>query len=76
MSRKLSLSTAALCAAVLALPLLPPPSQATSAKEPKKSQRTIQDQPRTSPMDEVVFYPFVGDASHLGSGAAPMQAPQ
>jgi hypothetical protein len=74
MSRKLSISTAALCAAVLALPLLPKPPHATSAKEPKQSHRATQDSPRVSPMDEVVFYPFFGGASTLGSRPAPESA--
>jgi hypothetical protein len=74
MSRKLSLSAAALSAALLALPLLPKPPQATSAKEPKQSLRTTQGQPRVSPLDEVVFYPFVGDAAILQTRAAPESA--
>ncbi len=76
MSRKLSLSTAALSAALLALPLLAKPPHATSDKEPKQSLRATQDSPRTSPMDQVVFYPFVGDASHLDSRPGPMSAPK
>jgi hypothetical protein len=76
MSRKLSLSTAALCAAVLALPLLAPPSHAKPAKEPKKSYGATQEQPNISPMNEVVFYPFIGDAAIMQNGASPSQAPK
>jgi hypothetical protein len=76
MSRKLSLSTAALSAALLALSLLPKPPHATSDKEPKQSYRTTQGQPRISPMDETVFYPFVGDASILQNRVAAASAPK
>jgi len=76
MSRKLSLSTAALSAALLALPLIAKPPHATSAKEPNQSYRATQDQPRISPMDQVVFYPFVGDASILQNRVAAASAPK
>jgi hypothetical protein len=76
MSHKLSLSTAALCAALLAIPLLPPPSDTTSAKRQKQPHHPTQDPPRISVRDSTVFTPVFGNASEQGSGPAALRRAQ
>jgi hypothetical protein len=73
MSRKLSLSTAALCAALLAIWLLPPPSDSTSTKRQAKSHHPTEGPRQPSPMDGAVFYPSVGAA--LIPGRTPVPVP-
>jgi len=60
MSRKLSLSTAALCAALLVIPLLPPPSDSTSMKRHSKSHSPTEGPRQPTGMDGTAFDPSVG----------------
>jgi hypothetical protein len=73
MSRKLSLSTAALCAALLAIPLLPPPSDSTSMKRQTKSHRPTEGPRQPTPMNGTASYPSVGGA--LIPGRTPVPVP-
>jgi hypothetical protein len=73
MSRKLSLSTAAFCAALLALPLLPPPSDSTSTKRQTKSHRPTEGPRQPTSIDGAALYPSVGGA--LIPGRIPVPVP-
>jgi len=72
MSRKPSLSTAALCAALLAIPLLPPPSDSTSTKRQTKSHHPTEGPRQLTPVDGA-FYPSGGGA--LIPGRTPVPVP-
>jgi len=72
MSRKLSLSTASLCAALLALPLLPPASDSTSMKRQTKSHRATEGPRQPTPMEGTVFDPSVGGAFIPGRTPLPV----
>lgn len=69
MSPKLSLSTAALCSALFAVPVLPPATDTTAARRDTTSHRPTEGPAPVSARDTTVFTPVFGGAN-LGGGPA------